>query len=248
MGQEIDGRADQYALAATAYHLLTGSQLFPHSLVERPVGHAALNSVLGTALAKTPDERFSRCTEFARALTLAQIDRRTSTAGKQPGQDQTQPSARTQSPSPTRPTTSETPTASGDDSVYIPYEGRDVGRGRARWPITIGIVTVLFLLAISFFVRPWQHQDRSESGNTTTQTSPAPTITFDGMREFVEGYYLDLPAHPEVAWAKLDAHCQNQTGLQNYLDFWATIQSVTVISISPRDDTSVVAQLKISTA
>ena len=31
MGEEIDGRADQYALAATAYHLLTGSQLFSHS-------------------------------------------------------------------------------------------------------------------------------------------------------------------------------------------------------------------------
>ena len=31
MGEDIDGRADQYALAATAYHLLTGSQLFPHS-------------------------------------------------------------------------------------------------------------------------------------------------------------------------------------------------------------------------
>ena len=31
MGEEIDGRADEYALAATAYHLLTGSQLFPHS-------------------------------------------------------------------------------------------------------------------------------------------------------------------------------------------------------------------------
>jgi serine/threonine protein kinase len=30
-GEEIDGRADEYALAATAYHLLTGSQLFPHS-------------------------------------------------------------------------------------------------------------------------------------------------------------------------------------------------------------------------
>ena len=30
-GEEIDGRADQYALAATAYQLLTGSQLFPHS-------------------------------------------------------------------------------------------------------------------------------------------------------------------------------------------------------------------------
>ncbi len=31
MGDDIDGRADQYALAATAYHLLTGVQLFPHS-------------------------------------------------------------------------------------------------------------------------------------------------------------------------------------------------------------------------
>ena len=31
MGEDIDGRADQYALAATAYHLLTGSPLFPHS-------------------------------------------------------------------------------------------------------------------------------------------------------------------------------------------------------------------------
>ena len=31
MGDDIDGRADQYALAATAYFLLTGVQLFPHS-------------------------------------------------------------------------------------------------------------------------------------------------------------------------------------------------------------------------
>src|SRR5262249_2231393 len=29
--EPIDGRADQYALAATAYHLLTGSPLFPES-------------------------------------------------------------------------------------------------------------------------------------------------------------------------------------------------------------------------
>lgn len=31
MGEHMDGRADQYALAATAYHLLCGAQLFPHS-------------------------------------------------------------------------------------------------------------------------------------------------------------------------------------------------------------------------
>jgi serine/threonine-protein kinase len=31
MGEDLDGRADQYALAASAYHMLTGSLLFPHS-------------------------------------------------------------------------------------------------------------------------------------------------------------------------------------------------------------------------
>ena len=31
MGEEVDGRADLYGLAATTYHLLTGSQLYPHS-------------------------------------------------------------------------------------------------------------------------------------------------------------------------------------------------------------------------
>jgi serine/threonine protein kinase len=31
LGEDIDGRADQYSLAANAFHLLTGTQLFPHS-------------------------------------------------------------------------------------------------------------------------------------------------------------------------------------------------------------------------
>ena len=64
------------------------------------------------------------------------------------------------------------------------------------------------------------------------------------MRDFVTSYYADLPAHPTYAWAKLDAHCQNQTGQRQFLDFWASIQSVTLVSVSPRDATSVVAQLK----
>jgi serine/threonine-protein kinase len=64
------------------------------------------------------------------------------------------------------------------------------------------------------------------------------------MRDFVNGYYADLPARPTDAWAKLDAHFQNQTGQREFVDFWATIQSVTVVSVNPRDTISVVARLK----
>src|SRR5271165_7061680 len=81
MGADIDGRADQYALAATAYHLLTGSQLYPHSnpavVISRhlntpPPAFAAtrpelapLDPVLAAALAKNPEDRFPRCSDFA---------------------------------------------------------------------------------------------------------------------------------------------------------------------------------------
>ena len=87
MGEEIDGRADQYALAATAYHLLTGAQLFPHSnpavVISRHLNSpppavadmrpdlAALDRALAIALAKNPQDRFSKCTDFARVLASA---------------------------------------------------------------------------------------------------------------------------------------------------------------------------------
>ena len=86
MGEQMDGRADQYALAATTYNLLTGSQLFPHSnpavVISRHLSSpppqlgntrsdlARLDPVLAVALAKSPDDRFPRCGDFA--LTLAE--------------------------------------------------------------------------------------------------------------------------------------------------------------------------------
>ena len=95
-----------------------------------------------------------------------------------------------------------------------------------------------------FVVRPWEHNGAS-SGTTRAPTNPTPpTITFESMRDFVTGYYRDLPARPMDAWAKLDAYCQKQTGQREFVAFWETVRSVELISVSPRDDTSVVARLR----
>jgi serine/threonine-protein kinase len=82
---DIDGRADQYALAATAFHLLTGAPPFqqsnpiavisqhltaaPPRLSDRRREVAHLDDVLSTALAKNPADRFSNCGAFADALS-----------------------------------------------------------------------------------------------------------------------------------------------------------------------------------
>ncbi|BBZ33443.1 serine/threonine-protein kinase [Mycolicibacterium confluentis] len=84
MGTDLDGRADQYALAATAFHLLTGSPPFSHSnpavvisqhLTAAPprLGGlrpelAPLDPALTKALSKNPADRYARCLDFARAL------------------------------------------------------------------------------------------------------------------------------------------------------------------------------------
>jgi serine/threonine protein kinase, bacterial len=84
MGGDIDGRADQYALAATAFHLLTGAPPYQHSnpvavisrhltaplpkLSDRRRDLTDLDEVLSRALAKEPDDRFERCQDFAAAL------------------------------------------------------------------------------------------------------------------------------------------------------------------------------------
>lgn len=84
VGQDVDGGADQYALACTAYHLLTGTQLFAHPnpavVVSRHVNSkppaladirpelADLDPAFAKALAKSPADRFASCGAFAHAL------------------------------------------------------------------------------------------------------------------------------------------------------------------------------------
>ena len=84
MGLTLDGRADQYSLAATAFELLTGSHLYldlnpavvisqhvsapPPDIGDRRPELSRLGPVLSKALAKSPDDRYPTCMDFARAL------------------------------------------------------------------------------------------------------------------------------------------------------------------------------------
>ena len=87
LGQSLTGAADQYALAATAFHLLAGAPPFgdsnpavvigqhlnmaPPSLAGARPDLAALSSVLARGLAKDPSARYPSCMDFAGALQAA---------------------------------------------------------------------------------------------------------------------------------------------------------------------------------
>lgn len=178
LGEEIDGRADQYSLAATAFHLLTGSQLFPHSnplvvsnrhlnvappsLADRRPDLAYLDRILAIGLAKRPEDRFKRCAEFARAL-----------ADELPGSRTASPSAATQAaPRPGRAATKSTPSPANKSAT----------RSRRTWLVAGGIVATIFLsgaIALAFTRR----DDRQPDSNaiTTTKTTQRPSSTGSPM-------------------------------------------------------------------
>ncbi|MFZ0906787.1 MAG: serine/threonine-protein kinase, partial [Mycobacterium sp.] len=84
MDDSIDGQADQYALACTAFQLLTGSPTFSHMnpavVISKHLNEASprpsdvkpeliyFDAPFHRALMKAPAERFPRCREFAKAL------------------------------------------------------------------------------------------------------------------------------------------------------------------------------------
>ncbi|OBK94587.1 protein kinase [Mycobacterium asiaticum] len=145
--EPLDGRADQYALAATAYHLLTGSPLFPHnnpavvisrhlsapppSLAETHPMLRVFDPVLATALAKDPADRFPRCTDFADAFAEAV------TSGRHPAASASTMPRPLAVRSPMASISAPTPTAAGAE------------RGIAqRWRIFAAAATLLALTAL----------------------------------------------------------------------------------------------------
>ena len=87
-GEPVNGRADQFALAAVAYEMMTGALMFgaqsmatlAYKIVnEAPAPIRSLNatlpagidSVFARALAKNPAERFANCSDYVAALDAA---------------------------------------------------------------------------------------------------------------------------------------------------------------------------------
>ncbi|WKG04416.1 serine/threonine-protein kinase [Mycolicibacterium sp. HK-90] len=91
LGQHIDGRADQYALAASAFQLLAGHSPFHHSnpavVISKQLNEppptlrtvrpelADLDEVMLKGMAKEPGARFRLCSDFAKALSGDQATR-----------------------------------------------------------------------------------------------------------------------------------------------------------------------------
>jgi serine/threonine-protein kinase len=158
-GCNIDGRADQYALGATAFHLLTGAPPFQHSnpiavisqhLHEDPPRLsdyrpelAHLDDVFFKALAKRPEDRFERCRAFAGAVS-EQVD------GMSDGGREAQP---------------------GSGLVTPPRRGRHRFSSRARWATAL-VCAVLIAVAATWSVL-YSFQPESSPANPSLASRPS---------------------------------------------------------------------------
>ena len=160
MGARLDGRADQYALAASAFHLLTGSPPFQHSnpavvisqhLSASPpaIGAhrpelSAVDPVFAKAMSKDPKDRFERCADFARAF------------------------AHRLDAAPT-----------GDVGTTLAPAATPPKRSLLRAGVVVpAILAVLLVAAITVAVMEFRRADRPEAPTTTANAPTATSPTF----------------------------------------------------------------------
>lgn len=174
-GENLDGRADQYSLAATAYHLLTGTPLFrdsnpavmigrhlstkPPALANTRPDLAPLDPVLAVALAKDRNDRFATCSEFGRALAAPQSHQSAApTMAAQP---------------PPSPAWYPEPSGQGWQSVPQPTAAAPAGNRQTPllWVLgVIGVVAALVIIGSLVFVLT-----RDKGSSPTTASKPGVT-------------------------------------------------------------------------
>ena len=172
-GKKLDGRADQYALACTTFHLLTGVQPFANSNPVAVIGShlssppprlgnlradlGSMDNVLAKGMAKEPFQRFDTCRQFAAALSHGDAVWNSSTADTQ---------FATTTPAPPRVEEYPEPMARiGTGSASI---------SRIAAMVAIG-VAALVAVGIVAFVGARLAQSPTPSPTTPTASPPEPT-------------------------------------------------------------------------
>jgi serine/threonine-protein kinase len=228
---------------------------------------AALDPVLATALSKNPDDRFRTCTDFANALGHAASSGRSLPPAVRASAPPGPPLSPTPEPVAQR-GTSILPT---DYPAGVVEQPVHVAAPAPRWPWAVAALALVAILGALVFAvwprdespppstaKPTTSTSRSATTTSTaattattttsttagTSTSPSAPVTVEAMRDLVTGFYGDLPGNTAGAWQKLDSHYQQRAGEEDFLSFWSTIESVSLLSVTPRDATSVVARLR----
>ncbi|WP_029116402.1 serine/threonine-protein kinase [Mycobacterium sp. URHB0044] len=201
MGKPLDGRADQYALACTAFHLLTGGPPFGNTNPAVVIGNhlsspaptlasvradlGAIDDVLARAMTKEPYQRFETCREFAAALVQG-------SAGSAGYADATQFAVPAAAPAPPV-VARETASAGGSNQITISRRVAAIAGGVA---VLVVVGLVAFLGARlgqspaeaptaspqkSTLIRPEPTVGPSRPQRTVTQTAPPVTVTKPGQ-------------------------------------------------------------------
>ncbi|STZ23923.1 protein kinase family protein [Mycolicibacterium aichiense] len=176
MGEPMDGQADEYALAATTYNLLTGTQLFPYSnpavVISRHLNStppalgdcrpdcARLDDALQKALAKFPADRFASCSAFTQALTAAS-----------PGQAGASANATTQAAGQPR---SPASAIGGELTTKPAHRSRVVLSAVGVIIVVIGVIAVLWRPSQPAQSNTAVIASRTDSTTTTGTTTPPP--------------------------------------------------------------------------
>jgi serine/threonine-protein kinase len=168
MGSEIDGRADEYALGCTAFHLLTGAAPYQNSnpavvitqhlsappplIGERRPELADLNDVMTKVLAKDPGDRYPTCSDFAAALTGQPSAAMADTLAAQPAAAPT-----TRAPAPQR-----SPRAKTQHRL-------------ARPAVVMAVAATIVLVAVAVVVGVQLLHHRTSQRNNSAAVPAAPT-------------------------------------------------------------------------
>jgi Flp pilus assembly protein TadD len=176
LGENIDGRVDQFALAVVAYQMMTGSTLYgPNNVAtltykivnEAPPPPCARNTylpravdvVLAKALSKKPGDRFATCADFVGALATAFSDAPTAPLPAPAAQAAT---------AATRAQTTQTMQQSG------PVVAAEPAPSSSKAPVIAAAAAVVLLggALAAVILKPWNRFPTLPAANTIAVTTP----------------------------------------------------------------------------